>query len=63
MILRGCICCFRKPVVGLPIWSDGADAVNNLVRRGCALKVAKGASELEIYDTLSKVRSYVRSNN
>jgi hypothetical protein len=35
---------FRKPIVAMPLWADGEDNVNRLVRRGAAIRVDKNSN-------------------
>jgi glucuronosyltransferase len=46
----------RVPMVGMPVYADQADSLTQLVRKGVAVRVDKGASEEQIYQAIVKVR-------
>ena len=47
---------FGKPVVAMPVWWDGRESIERMVKRGVALSVPKGSGADAIYDAVVRVR-------
>ena len=47
---------FRKPIVAMPVWWDGRESINRMVKRGVARSVPKDSGEDVIYDAIVAVR-------
>ena len=43
---------FRKLTVAMPVWSDGEDTVNKLVKRGACVSVPKDSDADAIYEAI-----------
>ena len=48
----------RKPILALPVWADGNDAVNNMVDRGACVRIEKGASNSEVVAAITEASPY-----
>ena len=47
---------FGKPIVAMPVWWDGRESIERMVKRGVALSVPKGSGADAIYDAVVRVR-------
>ena len=47
---------FRKPIVAMPVWWDGRESIQRMVKRGVALSVPKDSGADAIYDAIVAVR-------
>ncbi len=46
---------YRVPMVAMPVWSDGEDTVNRLVRRGVCVSVPRNSDANTIYSAMAEV--------
>lgn len=47
---------FRKPIVAMPVWWDGRESIDRMVKRGVALSVPKDSGADAIYEAIVTVR-------